>query len=149
VFINAVIPSRPRRIVVAGSAGDAIYVARYLLPGAHSRVGVPGGSRLLRAAPDLAASDGAPGDHFGFSVARSGDTAVVGAPDAHGGAGAAYVFIMRLPGHWTQEAELTVPGLRAGDHLGSSVAVFGDTAVVGAPSPRVWGGSATCSGGRG
>ena len=37
VFINAVLGSRPHRIVVAGSAGNAIYVARYLLPAGRRR----------------------------------------------------------------------------------------------------------------
>jgi len=32
VFINSLVGSGPRRIVVAGSAGNAIYVGRYLLP---------------------------------------------------------------------------------------------------------------------
>jgi len=32
VFINAVLRSGPQRIVLAGSAGNAMYVARYLLP---------------------------------------------------------------------------------------------------------------------
>jgi hypothetical protein len=36
------------------------------------------------------AADAAPGDHFGYSVAISGDTAVVGAAD-HDLVGAAYV----------------------------------------------------------
>ena len=32
VFINALVGSGPRRVVVAGSAGNAIYLGRYLLP---------------------------------------------------------------------------------------------------------------------
>jgi uncharacterized delta-60 repeat protein len=35
VFVNAVVGSRLRRIVVAGSAGNAIYVGRYLPPTGH------------------------------------------------------------------------------------------------------------------
>ena len=50
--------------------------------------------------PKLTASDAEAHDHFGSSVAASGDTAVVGAPfeDAGGGeAGAAYVFQQPTP----------------------------------------------------
>jgi hypothetical protein len=32
VFVNALIASGPSRLVMAGSAGNAIYVSRYLLP---------------------------------------------------------------------------------------------------------------------
>ena len=49
----------------------------------------------------LTASDGAADDQFGYSVAISGDTAVVGAPDDDIGAksdqGSAYVFVRVAP----------------------------------------------------
>ena len=52
----------------------------------------------------LTAADGAADDYFGCSVALSGDTALVGAPDDDVGgnadAGAAYVFT-RSGGVWT------------------------------------------------
>jgi FG-GAP repeat len=58
----------------------------------------------------LTANDGGYNDQFGYSVAISGDTAVVGAPEAHGshGLGAAYMFV-RSGGVWTQTAEVPVP----------------------------------------
>ena len=77
----------------------------------------------------LAASDGVRGDQFGYSVAISGDTAVVGANAR--GSGAVYVFVRSGTG-WTQQAKLTVPGLSNGDALGVSVAISGDTIVSGA-----------------
>ncbi|MEO8663576.1 MAG: FG-GAP repeat protein, partial [Bryobacteraceae bacterium] len=43
----------------------------------------------------LSASDGAPGDHSGYSVALSGDTALVGAYSAANQTGAAYVYSTR------------------------------------------------------
>ena len=90
-------------------------------------------------------------DGFGTSVAVSGDTVVVGAnaedssttgvnstPNDTGGAnfnsGAAYVFV-RSAGVWTQQAYLKpaiVGTTQEGDEFGSSVAVSGDTVVVGA-----------------
>jgi trimeric autotransporter adhesin len=91
------------------------------------------------------------GDWFGYSVAVSGDTVVVGAPQedssslgvnsvpnelAAGSAGAAYVFTQSA-GVWSQQAYLKPaavgPGGQAGDHFGFSVAISGDTVVVGAP----------------
>ncbi len=79
----------------------------------------------------LTASDAAPGDDFGSSVAVSSDGMIVlvGAPhdDCSAGldCGAAYVFF-RSQGGWSQEAKLTVPeaGTLAG--LGSQVALSGD-----------------------
>jgi uncharacterized delta-60 repeat protein len=53
VFINALIGSGLRRIVVAGSAGNAIYVARYLLPAAQ---GQASGARSSRRRPRKIAS---------------------------------------------------------------------------------------------
>ena len=82
----------------------------------------------------LTASDGAPGDAFGASVAVSGHTAVVSATAddtaADAGAGSAYVFT-RSAASWSQQAKLTASDRAPGDVFGESVAVSGDTAVVG------------------
>jgi hypothetical protein len=86
------------------------------------------------------------GDVFGYSVAVSGDTVVVGAygesSSATGvngnqsdtnapGSGAAYVFV-RNGTTWTQQAYLKASNTGADDHFGYSVAVSGNTVVVGA-----------------
>src|SRR6266545_871265 len=69
---------------------------------------------LLRAIhrAKLTAPDGAPVDDFGFSVAVSGDTAVVGAwsddTAAGVGAGSAYVFL-HSGNVWTLQAKLAAP----------------------------------------
>jgi hypothetical protein len=84
---------------------------------------------------DRTASDGATNDYFGYSVAISGDYAIVGAYGADIGAnanqGAAYIFV-RSGGTWTQQAKLTANDGAAGDVFGSSVAISGDYAIVGA-----------------
>ena len=83
----------------------------------------------------LTASDAASSDNVGYSVAVSGDTAVIGAwGDAEGGSssGSAYVFTRDGSGSWTQQAKLTASDAAAGDAFGRSVAVSGDTAVIGA-----------------
>ncbi len=95
----------------------------------------------------LKASNTDAGDMFGYSVAISGDTLVVGAPDENGGAtgvngnqadnsagdsGAAYVFT-RSGTTWTQQAYLKASNTDSGDMFGYSVAISGDTLVVGVP----------------
>ena len=82
----------------------------------------------------LTADDAAAGDGFGWAVAISDDTALVGAAlddDAGSGSGSAYVFT-RSGSSWTQEAKLTADDGAAGDSFGSVVAISEDTALVGA-----------------
>jgi hypothetical protein len=83
----------------------------------------------------LTASDGAIGEAFGISIAMSGDTALVGAMRADVGTnadqGSAYVFV-RNGANWIEQAKLTASDGAAGDQLGYSVAIIGDTALVGA-----------------
>ena len=79
--------------------------------------------------------DGVGGDKFGYAVAVDGDTAVIGAYQDNGkgaDSGAVYVF-SRVEGVWTQAAKLTAFDGEAYDNFGISVAVDGDTVVVGAP----------------
>ena len=72
-------------------------------------------------------------DEFGYSVAIDGDTAVVGAPGANNRTGAAYVYTKDSRGLWGQTAVLTAgTDGAANDEFGYSVAVDGDTVVVGA-----------------
>jgi hypothetical protein len=98
----------------------------------------------------LKASNTNADDFFGLSVALSGDTLVVGAAQERSGAtgvngeqadnskpnaGAAYVFT-RSGGVWTQQAYLKASNTDAGDGFGTSVALEGNTLVVGAPWER-------------
>ena len=82
----------------------------------------------------LTATDGAAGDEFGYSVAVSGDTALIGAPrddDSGADSGSAYVFT-RSGSTWSRQAKLVAEDGAAGDVFGISVAISGDTAVIGA-----------------
>jgi drug/metabolite transporter superfamily protein YnfA len=93
----------------------------------------------------LKASNIPESDRFGISVAISGDTLVVGAPqewsDATGVngertnsaefSGAAYVFV-RSGETWSQQAYLKASNTGEGDQFGVSVAISDDTVVVGA-----------------
>ena len=84
----------------------------------------------------LTAADGAANDYFGNAVAISGDTVVVGAygdgEDTNESQGSAYVFT-RSGSTWSQQRKLTAGDGAANDYFGLSVAVSGDTVVVGAP----------------
>lgn len=84
-----------------------------------------------RQAAELKGSDSAAGDRFGASVAISGTTAVVGAPNHAKDAGRAYVFTRTAAG-WKQTAELRGFDTVAGDYFGQAVEVSGTTVVVGA-----------------
>src|ERR1043166_3360199 len=78
------------------------------------------------------ASDAHPSAVFGFSMAISGDTAIVGAPDEPSGTrpGAAYVFT-RNGSVWMQQQKLTASDAAAQDQFGISVSISGDTVIVG------------------
>jgi trimeric autotransporter adhesin len=94
----------------------------------------------------LKASNTGPGDQFGYAVAMSGDTLVIGAygedssaagvdgdqaDNAASSSGAAYVFV-RNGSTWSQQAYLKASNAGANDLFGYSVGVADDTIVVGA-----------------
>ncbi len=82
----------------------------------------------------LTASDAAGGDQFGSTLAMSGDYVIVGAPRKDGvgrNSGAAYIF-RRQGTEWVEQTKLLAPDETRGDYFGISVAIDGDTALVGA-----------------
>ena len=82
----------------------------------------------------LTASDAATGDEFGWSVALSGDTAIIGAyldDDGASKSGSAYVF-GRSGGSWSEQAKLNASDPTTNAQFGYSVAVSGNTAIMGA-----------------
>lgn len=94
----------------------------------------------------LKASNSGSEDKFGTSVSISGNYAIVGAPqedsssrivngpsdELRSGSGAAYIFV-RNGASWSQQAILKADNADINDIFGSSVAIEGDTVVVGAP----------------
>lgn len=91
----------------------------------------------------LFASDGAASDFFGYTVALSGDTLVIGAygdntPNGTN-AGSAYVFV-RNGNDWVQQGRLFANDAAANDEFGA-VAISGDTIVVGALSDNTQAGA--------
>ena len=88
---------------------------------------------------------GAAGDHFGWSVALDGDTALVGAPQDRIGdnsvQGSAYLFALTATG-WYWQGQLLAPDGAADDYFGESLALDGGTALVGAPGDDLYRGAA-------
>ncbi|HTZ97783.1 MAG TPA: IPT/TIG domain-containing protein [Terriglobales bacterium] len=94
---------------------------------------------------EVSASDGGNSDEFGWSVAAGNNVVVVGAPFHTVGSnveqGAAYVFVEAGSGwaNMTETAELTASDGVADAYFGNSVAIDGNTIVVGAPGTTIGG----------
>jgi hypothetical protein len=80
---------------------------------------------------ELAAAGGETDDFFGYSVALSANTALIGTIGKNDLTGAAYVFVRRGTS-WSQQAELAAADGIKGDYFGVSVALSGSTALIGA-----------------
>jgi len=90
----------------------------------------------------LSASNGTGDDAFGGKIACNGDTMVIGAAETAVGGnvaqGVAYVFT-KTGAAWTQAAELVESAGATNDGFGSSVAISGNTIVVGAQGATIGG----------
>jgi len=137
-------PCAPSQRVVAGDlvAGDHFGAAVGLV-GDTLIVGAPGQSPgavyvFVRSGANwtqqakLVAAGGSAGDRFGNTLALASDRLLVGADYADARAGAVYVFA-RSGTVWSQQARLHAPDAAERDLFGRSVALDGDTALVGAP----------------
>jgi len=80
----------------------------------------------------LLASDGTAGGAFGYSVAISGNTIVIGAAQYDNVRGAAYIFDRMDESTWSEQAKLTAVDGVQGDEFGRNVVIDGDRVVVGA-----------------
>jgi len=85
----------------------------------------------------LTASDGEANDNFGYSVAISAGTAVVGSPSDNAGgifSGSAYVFGRSQTGSWGPHETVKIGASDADliDFFGQAVAISGDSILVGA-----------------
>jgi hypothetical protein len=86
----------------------------------------------------LLAKDGTSDDNFGMAVALDGGTAVMAAPNYRptgfsDASGMAYVFT-RTGSTWTQQSNLASNDLSPNVGFGESVAIDGNTVVIGAPT---------------
>jgi hypothetical protein len=118
--------------VIVGALGDDYRGSAYLF--ARNQGGAEHWGQIKK----LTASDGAALDQFGYSVAIWGDTVVVGADGddigSNAGQGSAYLFVRNQGGtnNWGQIIKLTASDGAADDWFGHSVAIWGNTVVVGA-----------------
>ena len=91
----------------------------------------------------MLASDGGAGEMFGGSVSISGIPPLWGLyADIRG---AAYIFSKAVDGTWSQSAKVTTSDGAGDNYFGLSVAISGDTAIVGASGddvPGIFSGSA-------
>jgi hypothetical protein len=96
-----------------------------------------GGADAWEQVAKLTASDAGEKDEFGSAVAIEGGTVVVGAVgDLHpglSGLGSAHIFMRDAGGAnaWDQLTTITGSDIEAGDEFGASVAISGDSLVVG------------------
>lgn len=92
---------------------------------------------------EVHAVDAAAGDSFAYALGVSGDLTVSGAPyddDEGGGADSGSAYVHRFDGSaWVPGPKLHAPDGAAGDEFGSSIAVSGQIAVIGAPHADVSG----------
>lgn len=88
----------------------------------------------------IVSSDRNSGDFFGYSVAISGQTVVIGAygedDDIQGGnpkqlAGSAYIFEQASNGSWTQTQKLNAPDRTMEDRFGYAVGIDGGSILIG------------------
>ena len=90
----------------------------------------------------LDAGAGAQDDRLGYALATDGTYAAIGAPWDEAGTvartGSVQIFV-RAQGRWQRSAKLVPSDGRIGDEFGTSVAISGDTLVVGAPFHAVSG----------
>jgi hypothetical protein len=123
VFLAVVVAMTGALVLLLGSTAQGL---------SRPRAAVASKRKPVIPVADLVANDAWPGANFGWSVAVSGTTAVVGAPYDNTYMGAAYVFT-EVNGTWTNQTELLPSDPRSQDKFGWSVAVSGSTVVIGAP----------------
>jgi len=117
----------------------------YLIVGAYGVQSQTGAAYIFRrtglntwdAGTKIIASDSAIGDQFGYSVAISGDYAIVGANrnDDGGGlhSGSAYIFRRTGANTWDAGTKIVASDSVGGQIFGFSVGIDGDYVIVGAP----------------
>ncbi len=118
--------------------GKRLFIAAAMLAAASlafwvaERTGAAAGAFVQQG--KLEASDGVAQDSHGYTVAISGDTAVVSSPRDQVGSnpsqGSAYVYV-RTGTTWAFQQKLTASDGIANDEFGYAVAIVGDTIFVG------------------
>jgi hypothetical protein len=154
VFVRSKTANTWRQQVELTQGADSDFGTSVAISGSTVVVGAPGENTATGAAyvyvrsgttwsqqARLTASDAATQDLFGDSVAISGSTVLMGAPNENTATGAAYVYV-RSGTTWSQQARLTASDAAENDLFGWAVAIHGTTAVVGAEHENGFNGAA-------
>ena len=98
----------------------------------------PSATAAFDAEQKITTGDGEGGDRFGYHLALSGHTAVVGAWADGAQSGSAYVYERDEGGvdNWGQVRRITASDGASGARFGTSVAISSDTVIVGAFLPE-------------
>jgi uncharacterized repeat protein (TIGR01451 family) len=121
--------------------GDTLVVGAYQAAGTGAAYVFTRSGSTWSQQQRLVGSDTAAADHFGGSVAISGDRLVIGAERADIGVppnrkvdvGAAYVYRRNGSGPWSEQSKLVPSTYANDDNFGLSVSISGATIVVGQP----------------
>lgn len=105
---------------------------RLVVDAAGARYPVVVDPRMYVELATLRASDGTTNDTYGIVVAQSGDTVLIASPNKNLSRGQVYVYT-RSGLQWREQAKLTAMDPQTLDNFGSSLAIDGNTAVIGAP----------------
>ena len=129
----------------AGFGGAVAVSGGEVLIGVASNVITPGAVYVFRREAGgwtevarLQASDAVRGDGFGTAVVADASTMLVSAPRQNDDRGAVYVFERSDAGDWQEAGRLPADG-EPETNFGSSIALAGELAVVGAPGRRARG----------
>ena len=156
VFVrNGATWTQQAKLFAADGVSNDFFGSAVAVSGDTALIGAPGGNAGKGAAyvftrsgtiwtfqQKLGASDGSVGAQFGSAVALDGHTALVGAPvefaplPQTANTGAAYVFT-RSGTVWAQQQRLVADDRGDNDQFGFSVALDGDTALIGAPGNTI------------
>lgn len=133
----------PQRLLSADPDDERRFGAALAIDGDTLAVGEPGRGRgavevFVRSGTAwlpqarVSASDDENDDRFGIALALEGDTLLAGAAGLDQAQGAAFVFD-RSGSLWSETARLDAADGERGDRFGTSVALSGATALIGAP----------------
>jgi choice-of-anchor B domain-containing protein len=122
-------------------SGDLLFVGRTgSVPGFPMPPAQTGAVHVFRRGPDgawvesasLTGSNTVIGDGFGSALVARDNWVIVGAPGA-GGKGAAYVFVRRSDGTWSEVGIMSLADGSPGDEYGARLAATAEVLLVGAP----------------
>ena len=122
---------RCRLFLLAGSS--LLLAASALIAAAAQAVAIP--QTLFE--QEVSADESPGGNDFGYSVALSGNTALIGAWSEDNAKGAAY-FYTKSGGTWIESQRIQPRDPRLDDEFGVPVALQGDTAVIAARGSNIY-----------